>query len=249
MLRKGLSGNQMKLFAAVSMTLDHIGYLLEAVVLPTMSGTGASCEALRLFARALRMVGRAAFPIFAFLLVEGFFHTRDRAKYGLRLAAFAVLSEAPFDWLESGRVPNWGVQNVFVTLFLGFLMMELFERLKRRIPGQNTFNDYRNPLFFAQAAVAVLIGGVSWLARGDYDYAGILLIAMCYWLRWTPAALCVTGAAWLALMEPRLYYLPGIIPGFLVIHLYNGARGAWKGKYFFYLFYPLHMAALAWVFR
>ena len=75
----------------------------------------------------LRMIGRVAFPIFCFLLLEGFLHTRDWRRYALRLGVFAVVSEIPFDLMGAHVPMSWDVQNVFFTLFLGLLMMKALE--------------------------------------------------------------------------------------------------------------------------
>lgn len=72
---------------------------------------------------AMRSIGRMAFPLFAFLLVEGFLHTRDWKKYGLRLFGAAVLSEIPFDLMASGTWLDFEYQSVMVTLFIGLLAM------------------------------------------------------------------------------------------------------------------------------
>ena len=79
---KGLSGSSLKVIALVSMTVDHIAYYL--------------MEHGTLLYELMRMVGRMAFPIFAFLLVEGYTHTRSRGKYALNLLIFALISEVPW---------------------------------------------------------------------------------------------------------------------------------------------------------
>ncbi|MEG1773614.1 MAG: TraX family protein, partial [Oscillospiraceae bacterium] len=107
--RRGLSGFSLKLIALASMTVDHAGVVL--------------FEQLEW----MRMVGRLAFPIYAFLLVEGFVHTRHRGRYCLRLGMFALLSEWPFDLAVFGGADMRG-QNVFFTLLLGVLMLWGCER-------------------------------------------------------------------------------------------------------------------------
>ena len=111
---RGLNGNQLKLIAVVSMLLDHIGVVL------------ADGELYDL----LRILGRAAFPIYAFLLVEGFFHTGSWKKYALRLGVFAGMSECFYDLALTGHPVDWRCQNVFLTLLLGLLMMQVLSWLR-----------------------------------------------------------------------------------------------------------------------
>ena len=76
-------------------------------------------------------MGRLAFPIYCFLLVEGFLHTHDLKKYALRMLGFALISEGPFDWAFFSGV-YWGHQNVYFTLLLGLLAMKLWIHPRRR---------------------------------------------------------------------------------------------------------------------
>ena len=94
---KGINTFTLKLIAILSMTIDHIGYLLFPKV------------------TLLRIVGRIAFPIFAYLIAEGFVHTGDVKKYLLRLGIFAILSEIPYDLVISGNVLDLEQQNIFFT--------------------------------------------------------------------------------------------------------------------------------------
>ena len=89
----GISGYWLKLIAVISMLIDHTS----AVILEQIPG-------LENPAFLMRIIGRAAFPIYCFLLVEGFMHTRDREKYALRLGCFAAGSEIPFDLAFNGKV-------------------------------------------------------------------------------------------------------------------------------------------------
>ena len=122
-LKVGLTGNTLKLIAIFTMLIDHIGAaVIEAGILS--SNDMAILETERgmqwyLADIVLRLIGRLAFPIFCFLLVEGFTHTGNEAKYARNLLLFALISEIPFDLAFFGRLFFPGAQNVYFTLFLG----------------------------------------------------------------------------------------------------------------------------------
>ena len=100
--KKGLSANALRLIAMVGMLLDHIW------------GTLASGSLW------MTCVGRLVFPIYAFQLAEGFVRTHDRKKYALRLLAFALISEIPFNMMMMGSWLFPFHQNTIFTLLLGF---------------------------------------------------------------------------------------------------------------------------------
>ena len=119
----GLSGTALKRIACLSMLVDHIGAsLLENGLFKQ----GAFWPGDVQLDGVLRLAGRLAFPIYCFLLVEGFLHTHDFKKYALRMLGFALISEWPFDWAFFSGV-YWGHQNVYFTLLLGLLAMKALD--------------------------------------------------------------------------------------------------------------------------
>lgn len=133
-----MSGSTLKIIALVSMLIDHmaavllpypmmehgvyyLGFSLEYAA--TVLGEGPAGWLYILYQIMRRLLGRLAFPIYCFLLVEGFERTHSRAKYALRLFLFTIISEVPFDLAFNGRIFYTHYQNVFFTLFLGVLMM------------------------------------------------------------------------------------------------------------------------------
>ena len=117
--KRGLSGAVLKWIALVTMLIDHIGLTVVYQALIYDRDLWLNDTMMTLYA-VLRSVGRLAFPLFCFLLAEGFRHTSSRGKYLLRLAVFALLSEIPFDLAVNSRVIEFSSQNVFFTLLLGF---------------------------------------------------------------------------------------------------------------------------------
>ena len=172
-----------------------------------------------------RYIGRISFPIFCFLLVEGFSHTRDVRKYMFRLGLFALISEIPYDLAFRNTVFEYEHQNVFFTLFLGVVMMYALEK-SREWPVK---------------AVEVLLA--MWFANllgTDYRFKGIILIAIYYFLRNFKWRKLAAGAVW-NLLWGRIQMYGTTATAFLLF--YNGKKGP-SMKYFFYLFYPLHLLIL-----
>ncbi len=234
----GLNGNQLKLIAVISMLVDHIGFLVvgDGFVLPKMEA-GETLGGWWTLYCVLRMAGRIAFPIFCFLLLEGSVHTKNWKRYAGRLGVFALVSEIPFDLMGAGVMVSWDTQNVFFTLLLGLLMMKVLDAAG----GLRVQEPFK---LFIQLAVILLFCGAAWMMRTDYDYIGIMLIALLYWFRWDRIRQCMIGFIWMAVTMQMLYMIPGLALGFCLIYLYNGQRGRLRGKYLFYLFYPVHMLAL-----
>lgn len=226
------SGSALKWFAVLIMLVDHIGAcLLEVFVLNYYGVSPLAGRIDNLYFwlsldSVLRGIGRAAFPIFCFLLVEGAVHTRSPRKYLLRLTSFALISEIPFDLALHNQPFYWGTQNVFFTLLAGLLVIQAFQSS----PGQ----EWRGML-----ALAVL-GAAAELCGTDYGAIGVAVIAVMYLLRerfWAASVLSLILLVLLARIEIFS------IPAFLILALYNGKRGR-QPKYFFYVFYPVHLLIL-----
>ncbi|MBQ1492787.1 MAG: TraX protein [Blautia sp.] len=221
-----LSGSSLKVLACIIMFIDHYASCLlryspaANTFLYSFMGKNYSLYSF------CRNVGRLAFPIFCFLLVEGFYHTSNRIRYGRNLLLFALLSEIPWNF-ASGRTLHYDKQNVYFTLLLGFLAMCLVELFQG---------------FALMQAIALF--GCLFLAiplQADYSYRGYILIMIIYFLRQKRAAQALIASAWL-----KYEWTAGF--AFLPINMYNGKRGFVKApalKYFFYLFYPVHLAILA----
>jgi len=106
--------------------------------------------------------GRLAFPIFAFLAVEGYFHTRSFKRYALRMLLFAVLSEVPFDLMYGGTVFYPVHQNVIWTLLLGLLGIRLMEAARAK--GKRWL--------YVLTCAAVVVLGFALGTLGMVDYYG-----------------------------------------------------------------------------
>ena len=133
----GIYASFLKTLALLSMIIDHLG----AAVLGTMLSYGIvpseQREKLYLVYRICRSIGRLAFPIFCFLLVEGFVHTRSKERYALRLLIFAFISDVPYDLAFSHEVFDWTECNVFFTLFFGLMAIWCMDTVMTRLEEKN----------------------------------------------------------------------------------------------------------------
>ena len=162
-----LSGTALKRIACLSMLIDHIGAALLENGLFRQNAVWQGGVRLDF---VMRMAGRLAFPIYCFLLVEGFVHTHDFRKYALRMLGFALLSEFPFDWAFFSGV-WWGHQNVYFTLLLGLLAMKALDTFRT---GEGT-PDARGraaqciagAVFTLFEPVAPLAFGLVWFYSGE----------------------------------------------------------------------------------
>lgn len=138
--KRGISGSTIKIIAVVAMLIDHVAaaLLTRMLIQRGMLEIGMldfeqqvnwvmKNAALYYGVTFMRLVGRLGFPIFCFLLVEGFQKTRNVGKYAFRLGLFALISEIPFDLACSGKVLEFGYQNVYFTLLIGILALWAFD--------------------------------------------------------------------------------------------------------------------------
>ncbi|MBO4374326.1 MAG: hypothetical protein J5829_04385 [Lachnospiraceae bacterium] len=200
----------LKIIALISMVIDHTGH----VIFPQY--------------RWLRYIGRLAFPIYAFLIVEGYVHTRDVRKYLIRLGVFALISEIPFDMAFEGAVFTMKGQNVYFTLFLGLLAVVLIDRF--------VFHTW------LQFVLVAVIAVTAQLMHTDYRFIGVCLIVVMYLYR--DRLVFRTAGALNALIpfSSRIEFMACF--SLLPIQLYNGKQGRFKWKYFFYIVYPAHLMVL-----
>lgn len=223
-----LNGFHLKLIAICTMLIDHMGYTLFPGVM------------------WLRCVGRVAFPIFCFLIAEGCVYTHDRKKYALRLLVFALLSEIPYNLMNSGMIWDPYDQNVLWTLLLGALVCWLMDWALKKC----------TPLSFVLTGAAMV--AAYWLLeafRTDYGGWGMLLVAAFYGVHRAPSGAVVKmiaqafGLAFFSIgvmggyLSIELWSLAALVP----IWLYNGQRGFSNKavQYGFYAFYPVHILALS----
>lgn len=227
-LYRGISGSTLKLIAIITMFIDHSGATVIHAIMShpaIIADSGRMLFWLQIYDIS-REIGRLAFPIFCFLLVEGFLHTHDVWKYARRLFLFALISEIPFDialktgWYDPGK------QNVYFTLLIGLLVLIGIRRI--------TDNDSRN-LFLAVVPIAIGMY-IALKIDTDYNYKGVFLIAILYLMRHSRLYQCIGGAAAIS------WELPAPL-AFIPVYLYNGKRGL-NLKYVFYWFYPAHLMLL-----
>lgn len=214
----------LKLIAIITMLIDHIG----VVFVPTNT-----VQYL-----VMRSIGRLAFPIFIFLIVEGFYHTRDVKKYILRLGIFALVSEIPFDMAFNSKILEGSHQNVFFTLFLGLVLITLMTMVEKKFVKQIILINLLNGLLTIGFCV------LAFILRTDYNYAGILMMTVFFLFRGSKPLLLISlfSIAEFILGSINVLATLAIIP----IFFYNGKKGK-DVKFIFYIFYPAHLLILALV--
>lgn len=243
---KIMSTFTLKLIAIIAMVIDHVG----AIFFPDQLW--------------LRGIGRIAFPIFVFLLVEGLYNTSNIKKYLTRLGIFALISEIPFDLvfykprfradfftdlkgatqdmqildLFIRRILNY--QNVFFTLFLGLLTIHFMRIVENKYRKQIFASNMLNALLtIASCAVAIIL-------RSDYGMIGILLIVAFYLFRGSKVLLtfALLIVVWTLTdttntIPIQIFSVFAMVP----IAFYSGKKGK-DIKYLFYIFYPAHLLLL-----
>lgn len=227
--RFGLSGGVLKIIALVTMIVDHTA----AVLLVYSSNPQWYLLG--------RIIGRLAFPIYCFLLVQGFCYTKNVKKYMVRLFFFALISEVPYDLAFRGVVLELSNQNVFFTLFLGLLALVLIQYVQNM--GMRKGNNSHIISRFVGFIGILMVFAMAYFFRGDYGVDGVTFIILFY--------LCRTSKLEIALVNIIMNLAMGLGGGVQVygmlsalpIALYNGKKGP-SLKYFFYAIYPVHLMIL-----
>ena len=208
-----MSGLLLKITALLTMIIDHYGAIFQPDVI------------------IFRIIGRLAFPIYCFLLVEGYAHTSNVKKYAQRLLIFALISEIPFDLAFYGKI-GFVHQNIFFTLLIGLAAIYFID---------NNDGKYNFDKSFVIVAATVL----ATVLRMDYQFIGIVYILSFYFTKNQPKKkrlsivtlimiLTNLSAGWLQQFS---------VLALIAIYFYNNQPGV-KIKLLqisFYVAYPLHL--------
>ena len=245
---KGITGTGLKLIAVITMLIDHIAAVIieplcvslipadlidDVEALTPWMMEHKEVAILNVVMLIMRLIGRMAFPIFVFLLIEGFTHTHSVWKYAGNLLLFALISEVPFNLSHTGTILNFEFQSVYVTLLLGLVCVFILSKVE----PINAW--YRYPLLFvvtASFAVATL------LLKTDYAASGVLTIVAMYLLRRKKMIAFAVGCAVLTFLASPIEVVAFFM--LFVIAKYNGERGMKVNKYLYYGFYPAHLLIL-----
>ena len=245
----------LKIIACVTMLIDHTAVTL------WITGTLSGYYTLY---RIMRGIGRIAFPIFCFQLVQGVKNTSDIKKYALRLLIFGIISEIPFDMalfaykiVRTKEILYWGAQNVYFTLLLGLFCVYAIYRVSR-LQGKAKFLGAVLTIALTLACMVI----AEKVILSDYGWGGVAMIAVMglltapfekirfrlaseQFFQMFVSAFAIASCVLLT-NSTEIFALLALIP----IYFYNGkqtveSRAARKG---FYIFYPAHLAILAAIF-
>ncbi len=215
------------------MFIDHTGYGLvhNYLKVHNMDLSPQIYTNLQNAYEVCKSVGRIAFPIFCFFLVEGFMRTRNVKMYAVRLFVFAILSEIPFDFGLFGinnELFYHDHQNVIMSFFIALIMLILIRYLENNVLGLSVVVKYL-------AIICAVIGfaDIAYLLKTDYSWKCMMLTAIIYLFRSTGAFKLVAGAAAISWEK----YAP---ISFALLYFYDPGKKP-KYKYAFYVFYPLHL--------
>ena len=256
----------LKIIAIISMLIDHASVALYPLIPTNMN----------YLYEIGRTVGRTAFPLFCFMIVEGFYHTRNKLRYLGSLILLAIISELPFDavFVSNELRVEYSSQNVFFTLARGLTAIIILDFTNKKVHSFITVQ--KNILMmvicnllniFLQLFIIQLIYVPVSAINADYGGSGFELILLIYYFEKIPmlfrnfdarfysdrvkfifAGLAV--AFWLVYFDTisgRITESPGL-PAAVLILLYNGQRGSYRiPKYVFYFFYPVHLAILYFI--
>ena len=213
----GLTGNQLKLIAMAAMFLDHLGVQLYPQV------------------DILRIIGRIAFPIFAFMIAEGCKYTHDRLRYFLHLFILAVICQAVYFF--AGGSPYLSILFTFSLSILMIYVLQHFKTERTALSGALLF------------IVILLVYTLNQLVEIDYGFWGCMtpvFASLPHGTKYDRTAISVVtlglGLTFLSLsLGGFQFWCFAALP---LLFCYSGKRGKWKMKYFFYVFYPAHLAIL-----
>lgn len=217
----GLNGNQLKILALLLMTIDHIG----AYLLPQYT--------------VLRYIGRLSMPIFAWMIAEGCYHTRNRFRYWITIALLAAVCQAVNFIFQDSLY-----QSILVTFTLSILMIYTVDLAQKK---QN---------ILTLTLMGAVFCGIVYVCRFlpqklshtdfgiDYGFMGVMLPVLIYLGRNKAEKLLLAAVGLTALAftsHSSQWYALLSLP---LLALYNGKRGKKPMKYLFYLYYPLHRVAI-----
>lgn len=226
----------LKIIAIISMFIDHLG------------------DAWFKQTTAMNVIGRLAFPIFAFQITEGYIHTKNLKKYFLRLFTFALISQLPFILFRSIFATEFSL-NIFFTLFFGLFTIFLYDKLTK-----NSFNFVKNKKIdqvlknILAILCLIIIGILAEITKFDYGFYGIFVIFIFYVFRSNKILMYLSFIIASIIRYGLMIYANGYhylyiyliiftILSLVLIHFYKGKQGK-KTKYFMYVFYPMHLLIL-----
>ena len=215
-----MNRNVLKIIAVLSMLVDHIG----AYFFPNIL--------------VFRIIGRLAFPIFAFFIAEGWKHTRSKKKYFLTLCLFAIISQVPYYFLKGAIY-----LNILFTFILSLGIIYFIEMFKN--------SSISSMLGVAGVFLVSAIG--SMLGMVDYGLLAVLLPAIFYFINLKELKFFIAGLGLVLISLKSIIFSGVIFENFIqlfslfalvLIWFYNGEKGKINLKYFFYIFYPVHLAII-----